>query len=68
MAAVIAAVVGHELDASGARRGDDEDEDEEEINVVAPSLKCRPSWHGWGLDKLDSTRLKFSQGSPGGAF
>ena len=34
----------------------------------APSLKCRPSWHGWGLDKLDSTRLKFSPGSPGGAF
>ena len=36
--------------------------------IPAPTVKCRPSWHGWGLDKLDRTRLKFSTGSAKGSF
>jgi hypothetical protein len=36
--------------------------------VPAASVKCRPSWHGWGTDKLDRSRLKFAPGSPGGAY
>ena len=34
----------------------------------ATTVKCRSSWHGWGLDKLDRTRLKFSPTSPNGAY
>ena len=33
-----------------------------------PSVKCRPSWHGFGIDKLDRSRLKFSPGSPNGSY
>lgn len=36
--------------------------------IPAATVKCRPSWHGWGTDKLDRSRLKFSQGAPGGAY
>ena len=36
--------------------------------IPAPSVNCKPSWHGWGLDKLDRTRLKFSPNSRSGAF
>jgi len=36
--------------------------------IPAPSVKCRPSWHGWGLDKLDRGRLKFNSSMPEGAF
>jgi len=36
--------------------------------INAPSVKCRASWHGWGLDKLDRTRLKFSPAHAGGAY
>ena len=36
--------------------------------VTAPSVKCTQTWHGWGLDKLDRTRLKFSPSSPQGSY
>lgn len=36
--------------------------------IPAPSVKARPSHHGWGLDKLDRTRLKFSPSSPEGSY
>ena len=36
--------------------------------AAAPTVKCRASWHGWGLEKLDRTRLKFSPSSPEGAY
>ena len=36
--------------------------------IPAPSVKCRVSWHGWGLQKLDRTRLKYSPKSPEGAY
>lgn len=36
--------------------------------MPAPSTKCRPSWHGWGMEKLDRSRLKFSPASPDGAY
>ena len=36
--------------------------------INAPSAKCRNTWHGWGLEKLDRTRIKYSPSSPNGAF
>ena len=36
--------------------------------VTAPSVMCRATWHGWGLEKLDRTRMKFSPSSPEGAY
>ena len=36
--------------------------------INAPTAKCRNTWHGWGLEKLDRTRIKYSPSSPNGAF
>jgi len=35
--------------------------------IAAPTVKCRATYHGWGLDKLDKSRLTHSTGSPDGA-
>ena len=34
----------------------------------APSAKCRISYHGWGVEKLDSNRPKHAPHAPDGAY
>jgi len=36
--------------------------------IAAATVKCRSTWHGWGLEKIDRSRLKYSPGSPSGAY